>query len=97
MKHCIIVKFKRELSAEEKTALVPEVRELFEHTKAIDGVHDVELLTNCVDRDNRYDWMIVLDMNREALPEYDACEWHHRWKDEYGHLIDKKAIFDYEV
>lgn len=25
---------------------------------------------------------------------YDDCPTHHRWKDEYGHLVAKKAIFD---
>ena len=50
----------------------------------------------CVDRANRYDLMIVLDMDKDALPNWDASDIHHRWKDEYGGLLEKKAIFDYE-
>ena len=38
--------------------------------------------------------MIVLTMDRDALPAYDACEAHHQWKQRYGELIEKKAIFD---
>ena len=47
-------------------------------------------------RENRYDVMIVLEMDRDALPLYDDSEMHHRWKGEFGGLLEKKAIFDYE-
>ena len=40
--------------------------------------------------------MIVMKMDQEALPAYDASEPHHRWKEEYGDRIAKKAIFDCE-
>ena len=62
----------------------------------IDGVRGVEFKENCIERENRYDLMIVLEMDEEALPSWDASEIHHRWKDEYGHLVAKKAIFDCE-
>ena len=84
------------MTTEQKEKLYPEIRELFENTTKIEGVHAVELLKNCVDRSNRYDLMIRIDMEPDALPVYDACEWHHRWKDDYGSLLEKKAIFDYE-
>ena len=96
MKHCIIVKFKNNVSAEDKLRMLPEITELFEHTKQIDGVRGIRVLTNCTPRDNRYDLMIEMDMEQSALAEYDDCIWHHRWKDEYGGFIEKKAIFDYE-
>ena len=48
------------------------------------------------DVEKDYDLMIVLEMDEEALPGWDASEIHHRWKDEYGHLVAKKAIFDCE-
>ena len=32
----------------------------------------------------------------EVLPNWDASDIHHRWKDEFGPLLEKKAIFDYE-
>ena len=62
----------------------------------IPGVHGAEVIPNCVDRDNRYDVLIRLDMDREALPLYDVSAMHHRWKDEFTPLLEKKAIFDHE-
>ena len=35
-------------------------------------------------------------MDREALPLYDVSAMHHRWKDEFTPLLEKKAIFDHE-
>ena len=48
-------------------------------------------------RDNRYDVLIVLDMERDALPLYDGSAPHHRWKEEFGPLLAQKAIFDFEA
>lgn len=92
MRHHIIVKFNEQ--ATDKQALLEEVTALFAESVRIPGVHGYSVHPNVIDRDNRYDMMIVIHMDREALPVYDACEMHHRWKDEYGHLIAKKAIFD---
>ena len=94
MKHCILAKFKKEISAEEKEAMLPEIRALFDNTLALAGVHEVVLRKNCTPRDNRYDLMIVLTITEEALPVYDGCEWHKIWKKEYGDLLSAKAIFD---
>jgi len=35
-------------------------------------------------------------MDREALSLYDVSAMHHRWKDEFTPLLEKKAIFDHE-
>ena len=40
--------------------------------------------------------MIVIDMDKEALPTYDESEPHKRWKVGYGDIIEKKAVFDCE-
>ena len=96
MKHHILVKYTPDVSREEKARLLPEIRELFENTCSIEGIHAVNLYPNCVDRANRYDLMIVITMEKEALPAYDECEWHKKWKEDYGHLLEKKAIFDCE-
>ena len=96
MKHLILVKYKAEISKEQKAALIPETKELFEHTTEIDGIHGVQLYPNVVDRENRYDLLIEIDMDRGALEAYDRSEWHHRWKEQYGDLLEKKAIFDHE-
>lgn len=96
MNHCIICKFKPEITAEEKQAMYPAILDLFNNTKSIEGINDVKILKNCVARDNRYDIAIVIDMKREALEEYDHCVWHKQWKEQYGDMLEKKAIFDFE-
>ena len=40
--------------------------------------------------------LIVLDMEPEALPLYDASAPHRLWKEEFGPLLVQKAIFDFE-
>ncbi|MCR5041965.1 MAG: hypothetical protein K6C36_07720 [Clostridia bacterium] len=91
MKHHIIVKFKE---GTDVGSLVAPVRAIFEETLAIQGVHGVELKVSNSDRPNRFDLMIIIDMDREALAAYDVSGPHLRWKSEYGSLIDRKAIFD---
>ena len=93
MKHCIIVKF---IEGTDRKALLEPIRAIFSETLSIPGVRELELRTNCIDRPNRYDLMIVLDMDPSALPAYDASVPHQRWKTEYGAVVAKKAIFDYE-
>ena len=91
MLHHIIVKF---VEGTDVRALVEPVREIFDGTLSIPGIHGLDIRVSNSDRANRYDLMIVLDMDPEALPAYDACEPHLRWKSEYGSRIVKKAIFD---
>ena len=93
MKHHILVKF---VEGTDVGALTEPIRALFSRTLELSGIHGLELKRNCVDRPNRYDLMIVLDMDREALPVYDASEPHLEWKRTYGERIAKKAIFDCE-
>lgn len=96
MKHCILAKFKAEITPEEKASMLPEIQTLFEKALSIPGIHKVEILKNCVPRDNRYDLMIVLSMDPEALTAYDGCPSHKEWKTNYCPLLESKAIFDYE-
>lgn len=91
MKHYIIVKFRE---GTDFRVLEDPVRRIFEETLAILGIHDVKLCLSNSDRKNRYDLMIIMDMDKEALPAYDVSEPHLRWKSEYGELIAQKAIFD---
>lgn len=91
MRHFIIVKFHEDV---DKDALLPPIKELFEACLSIDGVHDVKLHLSCSQRPNRYDMMIELIMEPEALPIYDNSESHRTWKAEYGKYIAAKAIFD---
>ena len=96
MKHYILAKFLPEITKEQKTAMLPDIAELFSHLIWMDGINNVDVYPNCVDRDNRYDLMIEIDMEKEALPLYDGCIWHKLWKEKYGDLLEKKAIFDRE-
>ncbi len=91
MKHHIIVKF---TEGTDFRALEAPVRSIFEETLAIPGVHGVDIRLSNSERPNRYDMMICMDMEKEALPAYDASAPHLRWKAEYGDRIAKKAIFD---
>ena len=94
MKHDILIKYKPEITKERKEALIPEIQALFEHAAEIPGIHGVTLYPNVVERENRYDLLIELDMDREALDAWDRSPRHQQWKEQYGPLLEKKAIFD---
>ena len=91
MKHYIIVKF---VEGTDVKALVGPVKAIYDETLFIPGVHSVDFKLSNSDRANRYDLMIVMDMDKEALPAYDVSAPHLRWKTEYGDRVAKKAIFD---
>ena len=95
MKHCILAKWKETVS--DKAALLAQVTALYRAADSISGVHSVQIYPCCIDRPNRYDLMIVLDMDKSALLAWDASAVHHQWKEQYGMLLEKKAIFDYET
>ena len=96
MKHCILVKYNADVDAAKKEKLLPEIRELFSGLSVIEGIHGVEVIPNVVDRPNRYDLLIRIDMEKETLPVYDDSEPHYVWKRDYACYLEKKAIFDYE-
>ena len=76
--------------------MLSDITALFNGLKDIDGINDVIIHTNCINRDNRYDLLIQIDMDKSILLVYDECSVHKTWKEKYGKYIDKKAIFDYE-
>ena len=95
MKHHIIVKYNEKVT--DKNAMNDEVEKLFSGLpEEVEGVHGVTCFRNCIDRSNRYDLMIRIDIEKEKLSVYDDCRIHHFWKDNYAHLLEKKCIFDYE-
>ena len=93
MVHYIIAKL---ADSDKAASLVEPVRALFEETLSIPGIHAVRVKPCCIARPNRYDLMIEIEMDKDALPAYDASAPHKRWKEEYGHLLQAKAIFDSE-
>ena len=93
MKHFIIVKWKDPAAMKPE---LPVIEALFRETLSIPGIRSVDVYPSCSDRANRYDLMIEIGMDAEALPAYDACEPHRIWKERYGESIAQKAIFDCE-
>ena len=91
MKHHIIVKFKKEVNVNE---ILPDIKNIFNETLNIDGIYSVVYKTNCIDRENRFNLMIILDMDENALNVYDKSNPHLLWKEKYSSLIEAKAIFD---
>ena len=94
MKHCIIAKFND--NAAGKAAMIEQAEALFTSAPAMDGIRSYTVLRNCIDRANRYDLAIVIDMDKAALPVWDASELHHEWKNRFGAELAAKAIFDFE-
>ena len=94
MKHCILVKWNKEV--DNKTELVKSVKSVFDKLLKIDGIHRVVYHENCVDRANRFDLFITIEMERDVLPIYDASGPHLEWKEKYGKYVENKAIFDFE-
>lgn len=94
MKHCIIAKFND--SVDDKAAMITRIDKLFAPAPAMDGIHGCTVLRNCIDRENRYDLAIIIDMDKAALPAWDAPELHREWKSGFGSYLTSKAIFDFE-
>lgn len=94
MKHCIMAKFTDRSVLD--AGFMKELEQLFAPCSQIEGVTGARLITNCTDRENRYDLLIMIDMDRDALPRWDASDIHRTWKNSYGALLQSKAIFDTE-
>lgn len=97
MKHCILVKYNETVTAERKEELLSEIKGVFSPLLEMEGIYAVEVIPNIIDRPNRYDVVIRIDMNKDSLPAYDESKPHKVWKQDYAKYLDKKAIFDYEV
>lgn len=94
MTHYIICKWKDKNAV--TPAMLDEIGALFGAYHEVEGVQGVQVVPNCVNRDNRFDLMIRIRMEKEALLNWDASRIHHEWKEKYGDLIEKKTIFDEE-
>ena len=94
MKHHILVKFNETVA--DKAKIADEAKALFSELSGKNGIHDVTVKNNCINRENRYDMMIIIDMEKDALGFYDESEQHKKWKKEYACYILNRAIFDSE-
>lgn len=93
MKHLIIVKSVPEVDPH---AFAAEAEKHFMDILEVPGVHTVKVIEGIREHENRYHFIVEIDMEKDALPAYNASACHHDWKEKYGKFIDKKAIFDYE-
>lgn len=91
MKHLIIVKFKEEISDK----IIADIDTLFKKALQIDGIYDIHIYKNIIALSNRYDLIIEIEMEKEALKLFDSSEIHHKWKEQYSPYIESKIIFDY--
>ncbi len=92
MKHHIIVKYTSEVT--DKDAMLERIKALFFNAAPIYGVHSYSFYSNCVDRKNRYDLMIVIELDSDCLLYWDESSLHKAWLNCFGKYVSQKAIFD---
>ncbi len=91
MKHLILIKFKEEVSDK----IIEDIDVLFKKALQIEGIYDIRIDKNMIKLPNRYDLMIQIEMEKEALNLFDNSEIHHKWKKQFSAYIESKIIFDY--
>lgn len=94
MKHVILVKWNNNVL--DKESIFIEAKNIFGKLLNIEGIKSVKLHKNVINRTNRFDLMIVIEMNKEVLPVYDESQPHKEWKEKFGKYVENKAIFDFE-
>ena len=94
MQHLVIVKYTD--LVRDRAAFETEVEALFQGLTAIDGIHDIRLIPGKPTRGNRFDLIIRISMDENALGAYDESEIHKTWKRDYAKYVLNKAIFDCE-
>ena len=93
MIHHIIVKWKEN---EDKAELNSAAKGLFLNADKAPYIEKIEVKENVIPRENRYDLMIAVFMDKSALHDWDESGLHLKWKEDFGKFIDKKCIFDCE-
>jgi len=95
MQHHVIVKFND--TVKDKIALADEIGNLFKGmVGTVEGVHKVSPHKNCINMSNRYDLMIIVDMEKDALEAYSNSPIHDNWIKNYPQFLESKVIMDYE-
>ena len=94
MKHCILVKWNETVI--DKTAVENDAKKLFDDALSLPEIEDIHFINNCVDKENRYDFLIIIEIKKEDLPIWNECDVHKKWKALFGGFIESKAIFDFE-
>ncbi len=94
MKHCILVKWNDTVT--DKATVESDAKKLFANALSLPEIKDIHFINNCVDKENRYDFLIIIEMEKESLPIWNECDVHKKWKALFGGFIESKAIFDFE-
>ena len=95
MQHHVIVKFNDKVK--DKVAFADEIGNLFRGmVGTVKGVHKVSPHKNCINMSNRYDLMIIVDMDKNALDAYSVSPIHDKWINDYSEYLESKVIMDYE-
>ena len=94
MKHCILVKWNALVS--DKEVMLQKISYIFGKLLSFNEIHDVKIHKNVINRSNRYDLLICIEMDKDFLTKYDESEPHHEWKEKLEKYVENKAIFDYE-
>ena len=94
MKHLVIVKMNENAPSREE--FIQKAKEAFAPVTDIPGIRAVRVIPGLPLAENRYDFIVEIDMDKESLPAYNESEAHKSWKKNYGAWILSKAIFDCE-
>ena len=94
IKHHILVKWNS--LVKDKKTLLSDIQSIFNKLLVYKEVSNVEIAENVINRPNRFDLLICIEMEKDFLPIYDSSEPHLKWKEKYGKFVENKAIFDSE-
>lgn len=94
MLHYILVRYNDR--AADREDLRQEIAALFDRALELPGVEEVRLHSAVIESPARYDLMIVMRMQKDALAAFDASSIHREWKERFARYVDAKAIFDCE-
>ena len=90
MEYYIIVKFKKDVNADEYHE---PFKELFAQAEQIEGVKRADVFTTNTRTRNRFDLMIKISMKKSALKAFEESPLYKNWQNDYKDVIQKTTIF----
>lgn len=96
LKHFVIFKFENDFFTEDN---LEEYKRAFDIIKdAFDGIKEIKINSNCVDRPANMDLMIeMLLENEDVLTDYLSHDEHIRMGQKYNSHVVNRVSFDYEI
>lgn len=96
LKHFVIFKFEDNFFTEDNYKEYCNAFEIIKST--FDGILDVKIHKNCIDRPANLDLMIEMDLKDETvLPQYLNHEEHIRMGQKYNPHVTNRVSFDYNI